>query len=247
MARRRFLVESFQGARAALAGEQAHHLVRVLRAKPGQLFELSDGQAVWLAKIDAVGKDSVDFELLEQLQQAAADVPLVLLVSLIKFSRFEWILEKATELGVSRIVPLSAARSVKRLTGAAPVRSPRWEKILHSAAEQSRRTTPPALESLAAPSAAFGSVTGGCKLLLAEGQGVPLLQKIVRQAGNLREGAVLAIGPEGGWTEEELAAAHAAGFCEASLGSLILRTETAALAALAILSHELAASDPPGR
>ena len=140
MARRRFLVEQFRAGAACVEGEQAHHLVRVLRAKPGQEVELSDGRQVWLGRVHLVESGRVEFDLTEQLEAPAPGPALTLLVSLIKFDRFEWILEKATEFGVATVVPLAASRSIKRLAAAAPARAARWKKIVLNAAQQSRRT-----------------------------------------------------------------------------------------------------------
>src|SRR4029077_4148497 len=104
--RRRFFVDQFEQASASLRDDSAEHLGRVLRAEPGQLYELSDGQRVWLAKIESValpkrGDSSIEFSLVEPLASHKPSLSLHLLVSLIKFDRFEWCLEKATELGVS--------------------------------------------------------------------------------------------------------------------------------------------------
>ena len=94
-----------------MEGDAAHHLGRVLRAEPGQLYELSDGTRVYLGKIEKVTRDCVDFALVEELLAHPPSLETVLLLSVVKFEAFEWALEKATELGVSTIVPLAASRS----------------------------------------------------------------------------------------------------------------------------------------
>jgi 16S rRNA (uracil1498-N3)-methyltransferase len=239
MARRRFLVDQVEGNRAHLRGSQAHHLARVLRARPGQLVELSDRETVWLGRIDRVSSGEVEFELVERVAAAGSLSRLVLLAALIQFQRWEWFLEKGAELGVSEIIPLAAARCAKHLLGAAAKRAARWERILRQAAEQSRRTEPPLLEPLASPADAFPRVDTEVKILLSEKGDARLLREWLAERPSPPRAAALAVGPEGGWTEKELAAARAAGFQEASLGPTILRTETAVLAALAILSHFL--------
>lgn len=250
--RRRFFVEGFEGTQAALRGEAAHHLGRVLRAEPGQVYELSDGQSLWLGRVQRVRRDAVEFSLLEQLPAAPPRLRLVLALSIVKFERFEWSLEKATELGVSQIVPLAAARSGKALVASAAKRAERWRKILLESAQQARRLSPPTLQATVAPRDFFRAckpepgdgckaeeATGGaCRLLLSERAGAPSLKRVLN--GRVAEECVLAIGPEGGWTDEEFAAAHAAGFVEASLGPNILRTETAVVAALAAIDFALA-------
>ncbi len=242
MARRRFMVESFGSGRATLTGEQAHHLARVLRAQPGQLYELSDGREVWLGRVAGVSRDRIEFELVKKLAQVAVEPRLVLMAALIKFDRWEWLLEKGTELGVTEIVPVAAARTLKRLAQAAPARSARWEKILLNAAQQARRAAPPRLLPVSRATEALAQVDAQVKILLSEARESPLLRMVLRGFPSPLQSVALAIGPEGGWTEEEREAAHVAGFREASLGGNILRAETAVLAALAVLSHELASS-----
>jgi len=237
--RRRFFVEQFTGNSAVIEGDTAHHLGRVLRAQQGQLYELSDGQRVWVGRIEKVARERVEFALLEEIPAHPPTIDLTLLLSIVKFDAFEWAIEKATELGVSTIVPLAAARSEKGLLAAAGKRAERWKKILAEASQQSRRTRCPVLQSVSQPAEAFAArATGPVKILLSEGPDAPSLRQIL-QAEPLRQQAVLAIGPEGGWTDAEFAAAHASGFREASLGKLILRTETAIVAALASVNYAL--------
>ena len=137
-----------------MAGETAHHLGRVLRAEPGQLYELSDGSRVWLARIEEIKRDRVEFALIEELPSREPALRTLLLLSIVKFDAFEFALEKATELGVSAIVPLVAARSEKSLLAAAPKRAERLKKILREASQQSRRLRIPELAPLRPPEAA---------------------------------------------------------------------------------------------
>ena len=239
--RRRFFVERFDGDRAVLRGEAAHHLGRVLRAKPGQLYELSDGQTVRLGRTERVSAATVEFALLEPLPARQPRLRTTLLLAIVKFDRFEWSLEKATELGVAEIVPLAAARSEKALVRAAAKRAERWQKILVESAQQSRRLQPPVLRSAARaairPQDAFCEEKAAIRILLSERPEAPGLRVVLE--GKDATSAALAIGPEGGWTDEELASARAARFAEASLGANILRAETAVVAALAILNYVL--------
>lgn len=247
--RRRFFVERFDGAKATLRGESAVHVSRVLRAERGQLYELSDGQKVWLARIERAGRDTVEFVLVEPIGATEPSLRIQLLLAIVKFDRFEWCLEKAVELGVNEIVPLAAARSEKTLIAAAAKRAPRWEKILVESAQQARRLSPPALAAVAKPEAAFAASPPSTRMVFSESREAPALRDILLKVGShptpsrgapqsVRT-AALAIGPEGGWIERELVAARAVGFAEASLGGNILRTETAVIAALAILNYAL--------
>jgi 16S rRNA (uracil1498-N3)-methyltransferase len=237
--RRRFFVERFTGDLAVIEGETAHHLGRVLRAQQGQLYELSDGDRVWLARIESVARDRVQFVFVEDLPAHPPAVDVALLLSVVKFDAFEWAIEKATELGVSTIVPLAAARSEKALLAAAGKRAERWKKLLVEASQQSRRVRVPVLAPVARAEQAFAGQLGGAKVMLSERQEASLLRDILPREKTTQ--AVLAIGPEGGWTEEEFSTAAASGFREASLGKLILRTETAVIAALASLNYALGA------
>ena len=248
-----------------MAGETAHHLGRVLRAERGQLYELSDGGHVWLARVEEVKRERIGFLLVEELPVYRSAFQATLLLSIVKFDAFEFALEKATELGVGMIVPLAAARSEKALVAAAPKRAARWKKILLEASQQSRRLRIPALASLAKPDSAFSSCSESLKILLSERPGAASLRNTleghspaggvtVASAGDANRAVgdpqrqtaaevsattILAIGPEGGWTDAELECARKHGFCEASLGRLILRTETAVIAALASLNYAL--------
>ena len=241
--RRRFFVDRFGSNSAVLHGDHADHLGRVLRAEQGQLYELSDGERVWLAKVARValakrGESRVEFSLIEPVPATAPRLQIDLLLSIVKFDRFEWCLEKATELGATNIVPLAAARTDKPLVVAAGKRRERWKRILLESAQQSRRLKPPTLREIAAPDKAFSESSAGLKIVLSERRDAPSLRELLR-SGRTANASVLAIGPEGGWTDEELSSARHAKFAETSLGESILRTETAVLAAMAVLNFAL--------
>jgi 16S rRNA (uracil1498-N3)-methyltransferase len=238
--RRRFFIKQFDGERAVMDGDAAHHVGRVLRAQPGQLYELSDGERVWLGRVESVGRERVEFALVEILEAYHPKLEVALLLAVVKFDAFEWALEKATELGVSRIVPLAAGRSEKGLLAAAAKRTERWEKILMEASQQSRRVRVPALAGVMKPEQAFAEQTGARCVMLSERADAAALREVLASGGGTAK-AALAIGPEGGWTDAEIAMARSAGFAEASLGKLILRTETAVIASLAAMNYALGA------
>lgn len=247
--RRRFFVDRFESNSAHLSGDAAEHLGRVLRAEPGQLYELSDGERVWLGRIERValskqGRGRVDFALVEPVPAHEPRLRVELLLSLVKFDRFEWCLEKATELGVNAVIPLAAGRTDKPLIAAASKRHARWEKILLESAQQSRRLRPPKLDAIVTPQEAFAASSAAVKVLLSEKPGAPGLREVLGRKPHEASiagvsAAALAVGPEGGWTDDEFAAAHAARFVETSLGENILRTETAVIAAMANLIFAL--------
>lgn len=242
--RRRFFVEAFEADRAVLTGEAAHHLGRVLRAEPGQLYELSDGSSVRLGRVEFSARNRVEFSLLEPIPVRVSPLHKTLLLALVKSDAFEWAIEKATELGVDRIVPLAAARSEKGLlaaaAGRAERRAERWKKIVFEASQQSRRVRVPDVEHTLRPESAFKKEhkgLHGLHLMLSERNESPSLRTAL-EAQHVNR-VTLAIGPEGGWTDAEFSAAHEAGFQQASLGTLILRTETAVTACLAAVNYAL--------
>ena len=238
--RRRFFVGQFIDRTAVIDGDTAHHLGRVLRAQVGQLYELSDGIAVWLGRIESVSRDRIQFALLEEIPAHPPAVDIILLLSIVKFDAFEWAIEKATELGVGMIVPVAASRSEKALLAASGKRLDRWEKLLVEASQQSRRVRVPAISSPLRLRETFNEAYPlGAKVILSERSNAPALRDVL-SAVTVSQ-ATLAIGPEGGWTDEELSMAEAVGFREASLGKLILRTETAVVAALACMNYALGA------
>jgi 16S rRNA (uracil1498-N3)-methyltransferase len=235
--RRRFFVQQFSGDRAVMGGEAAHHVGRVLRAQAGQLYELSDGKSVQLGRVEHISRDRVEFALLEEISSYQPAVHTTLLLAIVKFDAFEWALEKATELGIGAIVPVAAARSEKGLIAGAAKRAERWRKILAGASEQSRRVRVPELREATWSTDAFRAAKADLRILLSERDNAASLREAL--TGQRPSSAALAIGPEGGWTDEEFAATGEAEFREASMGKMILRTETAVTAALACLNFAL--------
>src|SRR5882672_11613902 len=210
--RRRFFVERFQSATAVLHGEAAHHLARVLRAEPGQLYELSDGESVWLARTQDIGRDAVEFALVDRLPVLLPPLHITLLLAIVKFDRFEWAIEKATELGADEIVPLAAERSEKGLVAASAKRAVRWKKILVESAQQSRRLRVPVLHDAATPREAFRTDNSQLRILLSERSGAKPMRELLEPAFPSEHGSDLmklsiAIGPEGGWSDAEFTAA----------------------------------------
>ena len=218
---------------AELRGDDARHLTRVLRAGPGQVYEISDNRAAYLAEIAEARGDRVVFRVLDPVESPALPAHITLCAALIKFDRFEWMVEKATELGAERILPVETAHSEKGLFAASAKRSPRWQRIAQESSQQSRRVQMPEI----LPAGRFEqalALEADHRFFLVETTAPPLLQ--VLPARRLPSDRVaLMAGPEGGWTEAECAAAGAAGWQRASLGPTILRAETAALAALAVV------------
>lgn len=235
MTRRRWIADQVSGNRAALTGAHADHLVRVLRVHVGQEFDIVANGVVRQGVVVAIADSLVDFELGEEIPVAPTAINLTLLLAIFKFDRMEWAIEKCTELGVTRIVPVIARRTDSHLASASAKRVERWRRLTLQAAEQSRRASPP---EIADPVKLREAVTlpAELKIVLSEAEE----QSQLRDAANKPAGEVLlAIGPEGGWTEDELELLQKNGWLSASLGPTILRAETAAIAATAITMSAL--------
>jgi 16S rRNA (uracil1498-N3)-methyltransferase len=234
MARRRFFVDAVESGRARITGPDAHHLTRVLRVEAGQQFEISDNRAVYLAEVESARKDLVSFSVLETMLSPEPAVRTTLLAALIRFERFEWIIEKATELGVARIIPVRAERSERGLDRAAGKRLPRWNRIAREASEQSRRAHLPEIEAPAELTGAL-EIQADHRYVLEEQEAPPMLPALPERR-QLGESIALLVGPEGGWTDRERERIGRASWHAVSLGRQILRAETAAIAALAIIN-----------
>ncbi|MBS1857483.1 MAG: 16S rRNA (uracil(1498)-N(3))-methyltransferase [Acidobacteria bacterium] len=231
MARRRFFVDEIRSGSAELRGDEARHLTRVLRVEPGQRFEVSDNERAFLAEIAEARGEHVRFRILEPLASPPLPARVTLCAALIKFDRFEWIVEKATELGVERILPVEATRTERGLFEASRKRSERWQRIARESSQQSRRVRVPEILPAARFTEALG-MEAPHRFFLEEAEAPALLHEIPEER---QDTVALLLGPEGGWTDAERAAAHAAGWRAVSLGPLVLRAETAACAALAVV------------
>jgi 16S rRNA (uracil1498-N3)-methyltransferase len=241
MTRRRWIADTWTSTTASLTGDQAAHLARVLRAEPGQIFDVVAGGFLHRAEVTSVSDHEVLFTLHEELEADAA-LPLHLLLAVFKFDHMEWAIEKATELGVARITPIIARRTEKHLALAAPKRAERWRRIALEASKQSRRTDIPEIADPATLKAALEQEQSPTRILLSETeQATPLSSALTAsELPTGSESVALAIGPEGGWTPEEMALFTTHNWTPVTLGPRILRAETAAIAAIAIASSCLA-------
>ncbi len=235
MTRRRWIADEVSGNRAALLGSHADHLATVLRARVGQEFDVVAEGRVHHAHIIKVESGRVDFELGPEL--AAPVLPaLTLAISVFKFDRMEWAIEKATELGAARIVPLISQRTEKHLAVAALKRVERWRRIAAQASEQARL---PATPEIADPAKLkdIAPDLNATRIVLSEAEETLRLKDALSVPA--KKGVWLAFGPEGGWTEAELKLFRSEHWILASLGPTILRAETAVIAALSVAMAEL--------
>jgi len=250
MTLRRWIADEVTGDTAALVGEHAAHLARVLRAEVGQEFDIATGDEVRRGTITTISYDRVEFALggkpYHTRRSKPSAVPkITLALAIFKFDRMEWAIEKCTEIGVARIIPVVARRTDAHLAAAAAKRHERWQRIVRQAAEQSRRSAPP---EIAVPVRLKDLAGDG--VLPANATRVVLAESLVESEEDARLGeilqsqssdgeVVLAVGPEGGWADGELSWFYETGWVGASLGATILRAETAAIIATALALEAL--------
>ena len=211
----------------------AHHALRVLRLNVGDTLMLFDGEGTeYLAVIESAGRSvSVRIESSERVDRESP-LSVTLYQALPAGDKMDWVVQKAVELGVNAIVPVAAERSVLKLTGdRAAKRLAHWQSVAVSACEQCGRNRVPQVGGILPWPQALAACAATHRLILAPGGQVRL-----RDMPPLTGEIALFVGPEGGWSEPERAAARAAGLQPLSLGPRVLRTETAGLAALAALA-----------
>jgi 16S rRNA (uracil1498-N3)-methyltransferase len=239
MTRRRWIAEHWDEVTAAIVGLQAEHMTRVLRAQPGMEADVVAGGRVFHAEVAAVHPTEVRFNLIAEVQADPA-LPVTLVLSVYKFDRMEWAIEKATELGVAALAPVLARRTEKHLANAAEKRIARWRRIVHEASQQSRRSDVPLIHDLAPLNSRVRAASGSTRIVLAEQERSTTLRNAIEEAvaaaGQEMPTLEIAIGPEVGWAPEEEALFDANGWRATSLGPRILRAETAAIAALAVVA-----------
>ncbi len=244
MTRRRFIADSWTATTATLTGDQAVHLARVLRAAPGQIFDIVSNGFLHRGEITSVSEQKVNFLLHEELTSDAA-LPVHLLLAVFKFDHMEWAIEKATELGIARITPVLARRTEKHLAQSALKRAERWRRIALEASKQSRRTDVPEIADPLPLKQALEQENSATRILLSETEQATTLTAALQTliGTTASEGAgqnvAVAIGPEGGWTAEEMSLFNQHAWQPVTLGPRILRAETAAIAAIAIASTHL--------
>lgn len=237
MSSRRLFVpgERLTGPRLTLTGEEHRHVGRVLRGRVGDTLTLFDGAGGEVeGRIARVERDTIDVELGARRQVAGPATPLTLLVAVPRGPRMDFLVQKTVELGVARIVPVIAERSVARPDAEAG-RVARWDKIAREAARQCGRADVPAV---APPVPLAGALADGAlpprRLALFEGEKARSLR--AELAGAAPAPTALLVGPEGGFSAAEIAAARGAGFVPVGLGPRILRVETAAIAGLTLVA-----------
>ena len=232
MSERFFITTPPDGDRAVLAGDEARHLTRVLRAKVGDTVSLFDGTGrEWPARVASIGRDRVELEAGKPaVDPLPAAIPLTLAVALPKGDRQKWMVEKITELGAARLVPLETTRGVAEATASAQAR---LERVVIEACKQCGRNTLMEIAAGRPLDRLLAELPVGACVVIADPGGKPLAAATAPPATTAM---IALVGPEGGFTDEELCMADRAGVVRVSLGPHILRVETAAIALAARLA-----------
>lgn len=239
----RFFIPQLYDETMTISGVDARHISKVLRLQPGvQLQVVSDDGVSALAEITAIDSTTVTVRCLEKLAEShEPQVRLVLAQGLAKGEKMDFIIQKAVEMGVYSVVPIAMEHSVVRLEGAkAEKKVERWQKIAEAAAKQSKRDLVPQVQPVQSLAQLLATQDCRTKIIAYECEDRLSLKAALKAAqseGPLTE-LLLIIGPEGGISEEELAAARAAGAVPVSLGRRILRAETAGLVAITAILYE---------
>lgn len=246
MSRARFFLEGEVAGAAgdtvalALADADVHHAVRVLRVAAGEQIDVvAPSGETWRAEVTAAGADGVSARLLEPLGLADAGARITLYQGLAKGEKMDAIVRQAVEAGVARIAPVVTARTVVRLDERRRAdRTTRWRRIAHSAAEQSRRANVPDVDEPVTLSEAIAGLGAHGRVLVPweDQRGATLLDAALAAAGEGIADVALVVGPEGGLDDAEVEALAAAGAVPVTLGPWIMRTETAAVASVAIVA-----------
>ncbi len=224
--------------RAIIDGTNVRYLTNVLRSSIGDELTLLDGLGKgYKGKIVSIGRDKIDVQITKAFEiNTESSLDITIAQGIPKADKMEIIIQKATELGVKKIVPLITQRAVVRTKK--PVRLERWSKIATSSAQQSGRSKIPLIDSITGYKEFLSRELSGVKMIFYEGRVKKGIKEFLRELTAVKEITFL-VGPEGGFTEEEVGMAIKKGFTPVGLGPRILRTETAGITALSILQYEL--------
>lgn len=227
-----------------LDGEEHHHLSKVARIKPREKVWLFDERGTnYLARVEEITQERTRLAILERQVTPEPRVKITLAQALIKSKKMDSILQKATELGATTIIPVITTRTVVRITERAEKKLERWQKIINAAAKQSKISFLPSIFSPVTLEKLVKERDEAKKLVLSENKGKYLRDILIRgsDSGVEREeppsSVLILVGPEGGWTSEEEEYILDHGYEAVSLGRQVLRAETASLSCLAMISH----------
>ncbi len=226
------------GAVMVLEGREHRHLSRVLRARPGEVVVLFDEEGTkYRARVEDVAAEAMTLTCLDRTPGEGRKTRIGLAQGLLKVKTMDFVVQKAAELGLAEFFPIAAVRSVSRLGEKSLRKVDRWEKIAREASKQSRLGWPFRIHAPLGLDEFLADPPPEAALFLSERQGPMLRDVLGADRDRVPVSAVILVGPEGGWTEAEEASISGRGYEAVSLGRSVLRAETAALSAAAVLSH----------
>ncbi len=225
-----------------LSGEEHHHLSRVVRIKPQEKVWLFDGQGMdYVARVEEIGPERTRLVVLKTVAAEEPRVKIVLGQAVLKTKKMEIVLQKSTELGIFEFLPVITERTIVKIAAKEKKRRERWQRIAREAAKQSRRAVFPTICQPATLSEVLVTRNEERKLYLSEHQGTSLKDILLfnkpQGKDKIPSSALILVGPEGGWTDPEEKTLLNHDYEAVGLGQAVLRAETAAISALAILSH----------
>lgn len=247
MIKNRFFLSADQWALSALRleGEEAHHCRSVMRCREGEWVTIFDGRGREAsARITSLSKTEVNLEKGEDKPQSIRPTEIVLAQAIPKGKNMEWIIQKATELGASRIVPLMTSRTIVEIDAReSEKKRQKWQRVALEACKQCGQNWLPVVDAPRPLADFIREDSASLRLVASLGETAITLKKIMAdwnsQMAVPPDSASIMIGPEGDFADEEMASTLSHGFRPLSLGPLVLRSETAAIHALGILSYEL--------
>ena len=239
-----FLVdpENIRSNSVYLDGNEHHHLKRVARTKIHDKVRLLDGKGKsYLARVEEIEKDKTKLTIVEEKNEEEKKTRIYLAQALVKSKYMDFIIQKGTELGVIGFLPVFTSRSIIKVKGKIANKMERWQRIAREAAKQCERSWIPGITQPLPLKYLIKKRIAEKKLLLSESNGIYLREILLRSGKNGKktspQSVLLLVGPEGGWTEKERELILSHDFEAVSLGKTILRTETAVISSLALISH----------
>ncbi len=227
---------------AYLEGAEHHHLSRVARIRPKDKVWLFDKQGTtYLARVEEIEKEKTRLSILKRKKEKEPKIKITLAQALVRSKRMEFIIQKATEWGITTFIPVMTSRSLIRIQEKTGKKIDRWQKIAREASKQSQRAFFPSILAPMPLDSLLGERKEERKLLLSENRGISLKDVLISASNNpemrIPSSVIVLVGPEGGWSEEEEKNILGHGFEAISLGSQVLRAETAALSSIALIAH----------
>ena len=221
-----------------LSGDEHHHLSRVVRIKPQEKVWLFDEKGTrYLARVEEIGRQKTRLFILKKVTEERPRLNIALGQALLRSKKMEFIIQKATEWGVARFIPVVTQRSLIKIQKENGKRIERWQKIAREASKQSGQVFFPSIEVPVTLAPFLKERKAKKKLLLSENQGKAFRDILIQYQENIPSSVLILVGPEGGWSDEEEQDILSHGYEAVTLGKQILRAETAALSSVALISH----------